>query len=634
MNEFSTDAATPSADSRRALPFTQFSDTYPSSHFPGLRAKLSQAFTTYTVVFLVISAYRVFRTRDSVETFAVQANQALTSDCDAIEKTVQTLASFPRFAAQGVNRGLVLALDNAISQIGYGLEVILSGILATLELVIGLLTGTWRCFLLNLAQSGIPLLSEVGEGGVQAIDEMDNAFIALLATPVYDLQRIVQETMADPQSGLVLNVPTLSIQKATFCSEAVDLIAVDTLSADFKRWILYATVALLSVAVVATLFNIVWITFRHRRWMTHVGRVMDQLVTMSSIAARLSTLEHGEDGITTGISSSSSTFPQPRNEGIKEMDPKLYAQHICYMTRHPMLYRIVNWCSYRLYPNNEHRRDLYFWFIFYISHPPAVVCLVIGLLGLALVYSQIALIDFTKAHYQPTLKTLVINLSQTIFRLVNDMMATASVAFANETNAGVISLETDLNANVFGVISRAAGEANAALANVQTTLVSGIQSVFGDTPFGKVVLAVLQCLLLNKLVMVETGLTWVQQNAHIALPRVSDDVLMLDPAEMNRLVSEAVYNVVQAPPEMSGPKDDRVYSQSKAMQVKKAIDSIFEGYKEVLRRELPVYYGLIGVWWVVVAMGVAGVGAMLCATSRNSAQRATCRARSRQDCQI
>ncbi|KAI7832327.1 hypothetical protein BC939DRAFT_435205 [Gamsiella multidivaricata] len=570
--------------------------------FLGLCAKLSQAFASYTVIFLIISAYRLFQTRSSVDTFVLDAKQTLFTDCYTLEKTATTLASFPQFAAQSVNRGLIATLDTAISQIGYGLVVVLSGVLATLDFVIGLLTGTWRCFLNNLADSGIPVLSEVGQGGVQAIDQVDNTLLDLLALPLNDLGKVIQDRMADPQIGLVLNMPTIPVQKVVLCDKVLGLVDVDAMAEDLKRWILYGTLVVLTLAVVAMLCNMAWIAFRHRRWTLHVSRVLQQVETISKEATSVAIDPSGNHEET----KSSTWTPK---------DSRLCAVRIDHLTRHPLLYRFLEASSRCFFPRDENARGLYFWFMFYITQSQAVVCLCVGILGLLMIYAQLTLLDYARAHYRPLLNTALVDLSVTVPQLVNGIMHTSSVAFATETNTALSSLESDLNTHVFSGIVNAAASMSAALVNVETTLVQGIQTVFGDTLFAKLILAVIQCLLLNKLAAVEAGLAWIQGHVQLALPRLEDDVLMMNPTELQKLVAAAVEEM--APPSlfngvsMNSNNSTGGVVQSKVYKAEIVIGRVFQQYEDELRRELPMYYGLVAVWWAVLAMGIVGVGGVL-----------------------
>ncbi|KAF9110409.1 hypothetical protein BGX27_006368 [Mortierella sp. AM989] len=531
--------------------------------FLGLGAKLSQAFASYTVVFLLFSAYRLYLTQTSVETYTTNAKQAIGNNCHSLEKSVSTLASLPHFAAQSLNHGLATALDSAVSQIGYGLETILAGFLATLDFVIGLLTGTWRCFLDNLANSEIPLLSELGSGGVETVDKMHKTILGLLALPLNDLGDIIRQRMEDPQVGQMVNVvPAMSIHKVEFCAEALDLVVLDKMRDDLQNRIMYGSCIILVVALLAILGNMAWIAFLHGRDKAHIESIIRQFNFLPETCNKTTKDEKRE---------------LPSFMGITDVELKLCALRISHLARNPLLFRVVDWSSKRLFSENRGKRSRYIWFVYYIANSQAATCLLLGLCGLIIVYSQIAVINYTREHYRPALAAVLMDISDVALHAVNGAMSTASRSFAIKTNNVLQNLEVDLNTNVFGDIIHAAEEVNASLVQVQLTLAQGIQAVFGDGAFGKMVLMILQCLFLNKLAILENGLNWIQLNARIAMPRLSEDVLMLNPAEMNKLVYDAIDEV----------------SGSNMQGDRNPIEDVFEWYEEELRQMLPVYYGLV-----------------------------------------
>ncbi|KAK3840516.1 MAG: hypothetical protein JOS17DRAFT_24846 [Linnemannia elongata] len=556
----------------------------------GLRAKLSQAFASYAVAFLVISAFQLYRTRTAVERFTADAKASVAQECYALEKSLSTVATLPNLAAQGINRGLVNAVEASISQVGYGLVVVLTGSISTLELTMGLLTGTWRCFLANLADSGIPLLSDVGAEGVQAIDELSGAVLGLLAVPFNGLGELIESKMADPHIGNLITIPIMVTPKIVFCEEALDLMTVDKLASDFGQWIYYGTMVLLATALAAMLGNMMVIWYHHSRWMTHVGRVQQLLPGITAESS-------GKRAKVAPAQLSEKKQETDKAPVDKDEDPeqkKKEAMRISYMVQHPLLYRFMDWSSKRLFRTDKTKRNIYLWFIHYVTHPPAVVCLFIGLLGLVLTFGQIAIIEHMRQNYRTTLTPAITDLSTTIFNSVQDAMQTASVALSTETNSALSVVETDLNEVVFSEIIRAAADLNNALVQVQTTMAEGVRKAFGDSIFAKFVDAVLQCLLFNKLEAVERGLSWVRENAQIQLPRITEDMLMMDRTHLDLLVAKAVDTLMDPS------------SSARIQKVEIAMNGVFGQYEDELRRELPLYYGLAAVWLIVLAMGIAG----------------------------
>ncbi|KAF9898500.1 plasma membrane fusion protein prm1 [Lobosporangium transversale] len=565
----------------------------------GLCAKLSHTIASYTVIFLLISAYRLYQTRSAVETFALQAKQTFAKDCYALEDTITTFISMPQFASQAAHRGLVTSLDAMISQIGYGLVMVINGIIATLEFAVGLLTGTWRCFLDNIAKIEIPLLTEVGLGGIEAIDQVNKVLIGLLVLPLNELQIVIQGKMADPQVDLVLQMSkaktraiiSTSQKKIIFCDKALqDLVAVDTFTQELQYWIRIGTYLMVAAALIVIIGNMVWTIYSHRRWKMHVERIQDRLTAYSLSQQQIAT---------SGIS----------------VDSKPCAIQISQMVRNPLMYRFTHWSAKRIFPRNKDHQHLYNWFISYITQPQAVVCLVLGLMGLIMIYSQVIFINYMRTathhyYYGPMMNraaTSLTELSITVSRQVNDAISSHSTLFATGVNDGLLNIETELNTHVFDLIAVAARRISAALIDVERVIVDGVRSVFGeDNVFEKVTLTVLQCLLFNRMMMIESGLSWVQHNARLELPRVSENILMVNSTEINRFVAETLHGAAlfdRLANAINTNKEDK--GAIKLAQI--VIEKVLLEYERKLHQDLPIYYALMSVWCAIVLMGLLAV---------------------------
>ncbi|KAF9575823.1 hypothetical protein EC968_001611 [Mortierella alpina] len=572
------------------------SSTDMTSHFTrqflGLRAKLSRAFATHTVVFVLYSAYQLSRTRESITSFASRAKEAVASDCYALEQSTKAVASLPRFAARGVAHGLVTALQTTVSQIGYGLDVVLNGFLTALEVIVTLLTSVWRCFLENLSNSGIPLLSEIGDGGVQAIDQINQAMLSILEKPFSELSSVIRQNMEDPRIELTVHIQDLSIPQVAFCAERLDLVAVDRLSAEMRCWFLYAVVALLVATVCMTACNMVMISYQHRRWRAQLDKVRQALEDFND--AKESRPSHEAVG-------------EREFYGVEQL-----ALQMINIVRHPLLTDFLDWFSRRLLRMKEHSTHRLVWFGHYVAHPPSVTCLLIGLLGLTFTYSQLAVVDYSRSRARPILATALGDLTDIIRNLITAEIQDASTAFALSTNVALSQLESDLNNNVFGSIVQAAGELDSGLKAVQTAMIQGIQAVFGEGAFSKLVLTVLQCLFLNKLAIVANGFVWLQENANIRLPRLSEQVLMPEQVELENLLGSIMGDGMIAPSLPASMASDRLsegegaYSTRRISVTEDPVVNVLDLYEDELRKDLPVHYALVGMWYILLVMGLVG----------------------------
>ncbi|KAF9426839.1 plasma membrane fusion protein prm1 [Podila epigama] len=558
----------------------------PVRPFLGLHAKLSLAFASPMVIYLLFSAWHLYRARDTVQTIIMSTKTSLTESCQDLERAISILSAFPDIAADATRQALVVGIDTVIHQTSYGLQVILQGVLETIEFIVTFLTGTWRCFLVHLATSGLPVLSEIGDGGVQAIDELTVSLMVLLSGPLNALAMIIQEEMlmTEQIKKAILGTGTSLQQqnnrteiKAGFCVAAVGedtLSSVNVLIEDFQRWILYGALIMVGGAVLVIALNMALTAYYHRRWKIYLGHISGVLYSV------VDTPVHGQAEHVLIMSGS-----QPE-ETIKVTATQL-VQH----ARHPMVFHFANTFAWWMFPKDKTKRDLFLWCMDYISHPPAVTCLTIGLLGLILVYGQLAFLAYTRTHYRPqemSLQPVITHLSLIAQSQIQQAMTSASFKFSNETNAIVTAFETDLNERVFGAVAASAKEMSSALAQVQRSLVEGVYEVFGGL-FGELVLAVLRCLLLNKLDKVQAGLFWVQNHAQMTLPRLAPEVLIISVGRMDQVVNIAMGN-------------EAVTSRA-GMEMGLWVGQVLDRYEEGLRRELSVYYSLVMVWVIVFLAG-------------------------------
>ncbi|KAF9277718.1 plasma membrane fusion protein prm1 [Mortierella alpina] len=208
--------------------------------------------------------------------------------------------------------------------------------------------------------------------------------------------------------------------------------------------------------------------------------------------------------------------------------------------------------------------------------------------------------------------TALEELSDVIRNHVTGEIQNASVAFASSTNVVLSQLEFDLNNRIFGPIVYAAGDLDSGLKAVQATMVEGIQAVFGEGALSNLVLAVLQCLFFNKLAIVKTGLAWLQENANIKLPRLSEHVLMPEQLELDNLLTTVMGHRIIAPSFSSSLPSGRLsegggtHLQREIRMSVDTVTKVLDLYENELKKDILVHYSLVGVWCVLLAMGLVG----------------------------
>ncbi|KAG0018095.1 plasma membrane fusion protein prm1, partial [Podila clonocystis] len=246
-----------SKESIATTPGNNHPSTQPTSSntpFLGLRAKLSLSFVSPTIIYLLFSAWHFYRARETVQLVVLGTKEALVQNCQDLERSISTFASFPDIAAEAAHHALIIGIESAVEQVSQGLQIMLHGILETIEFIVTFLTGTWRCFLVHLADSGIPLISDIGDGGVQVIDQLTATLMGLLTLPFNELGILIQQELnAHGFRESIAKISVRPMDKIEFCAGTVGSLSVDALTEDFRQWILYGTLGIIVVAALMML---------------------------------------------------------------------------------------------------------------------------------------------------------------------------------------------------------------------------------------------------------------------------------------------------------------------------------------------------------------------------------------------
>lgn len=117
-----------------------------------------------------------------------------------------------------------------------------------------------------------------------------------------------------------------------------------------------------------------------------------------------------------------------------------------------------------------------------------------------------------------------------------------------------------------------------------------IKAVFGNTPLEKPVIDVVNCVILMKVEDVQKGLDFVNQNAKVTFPRVNESML-----------------------DFGSPADDIITqslqdtSNNTSSSIIEIVSNVVDKWQGVIRQEALVATGLLGVYLMVVLMGLIRV---------------------------
>lgn len=88
------------------------------------------------------------------------------------------------------------------------------------------------------------------------------------------------------------------------------------------------------------------------------------------------------------------------------------------------------------------------WFVAYITYLPALLLLLVGVLGLLSVEIQLAALKPTEAQAQDQVNQGLSGFKQTVLSKINNATEAKGYAFANDSNTVIIRMEDDINKNM------------------------------------------------------------------------------------------------------------------------------------------------------------------------------------------
>lgn len=256
--------------------------------------------------------------------------------------------------------------------------------------------------------------------------------------------------------------------------------------------------------------------------------------------------------------------------------------------QHPLLTRIAYALAARLRFTPSQHIHLR-WFLHYVFHPPALACFLIGFFGLLSVQIQLIAIGPLEAQYTAQAAASVQDLSNTIATQVNNSMYNQSAAYASGINTKVETAQSTINNGLFGWVNGTTTTLNSTLNNFYTDIQNLVGTVFNGTILETPTQDFIKCLIGSKVDAIEQALTFLNQNLIVNLPQVNETVLVLSPTDVNEITQPIATAAIGG-------------SSSNSQGL---IGSLVATYVDSLKKERLMFGIFIGLWGLVVLMGLA-----------------------------
>ncbi|PKY18114.1 hypothetical protein RhiirB3_405156 [Rhizophagus irregularis] len=622
--DIGTDFASPQLPPRKIKPYV------------GLRSKLSLSWVNYTVIALMFIILRLFIAMNSIEPIIDQVKEKANRSCDALEVASSTVTSLPHFMAGGFNRATIDGVNLTIKGAARMIDLLIVAMDGIIIWLIHVYTRTYQCLLEFAIRGSIGTLTAsiqaIGDatngqlngiktqidsqlsgvnsainkarefidkipnnpfkpslpdtvtisldflnnfqlpttdinnglntlnGNIPTMSEIESKVSGLISIPFQELRGTVSGIMSNVKfNETALPVPPKN--QINFCAENLDLSILDDISRDLIKAARIGLGIIFVVVLLMIVANALVIWYTHIRYKLHISR--------TTKTVKLINLKSDKDSVI---------------EVIK-------------IAEHPFIMRWIIKAS-KLFKNRENG-DLFRWFCDYILHKPALICLIIGMSGIIGIYLQLAVLHAVKNNYKQPIADAVSNFGNSVGNLINSQLSSTSNQFASDSNNVIGLLENDLNQDLLSWVNVTTTTLNNTLNTAVDEITTFVQNTFKDVPvLIPVVQQLVDCLILTKVEGIQAGLTFIQNNAFIGLPRVNNSLLLLSKDNMDDVVGQVTTNLVGSPLSENGNGNGEIGGE---------IGKIFDTYEKNLRAELPLFYVLTSVWFIVILMGIIRV---------------------------
>lgn len=541
----------PEQDAQRPVPHTLSTIT----PYLGLRARLSQIWVNRWTILILLILVRSLIAIGSLNNDIASARREALSACTGVESAGSALASMPHYLAAGVNELAADGIQKVVRGLMSMLTLTVTGVEEIVVFYINLLTSTYLC-LITLAVSGSlhvaiqvaedvttflnKTLADIGDELQQGIDGFQN-----------DLNKFTSSLSSIPLIGGKIN----GIPKLNFDSQIQKLDNVhlpSTLDEGLNK--LNASIP----------------TF-----------AQVQNFTDNEIRLPFEMLKNLINGTLPKYNFNGSLFPTPQkerltfcsnNNGINSffdglLDLAILARKIfigvlliaALLACIPMGYREIRgwrtikkrsllmrekaqdpidavYIASRPYTSaaglklantfvSTKKQLLTRWFVAYITSPPALFLLSLGLAGLFSCLCQYMLLRAVQKEV-PALVNEVADFAGAVVNSLNN----ASEQWAVGTNQVILDTNNRINDDVFGWVNISTHALNKTLNTFVDDMTTALNDTFGNTVLYQPIMGVFDCLIGLKVAGIEKALTWVSDNAKVDFPTLPANTFSLGAA--------------------------------------------------------------------------------------------------------
>jgi hypothetical protein len=402
---------------------------------------------------------------------------------------------------------------------------------------------------------------------IPTLDDIRNKLDQVLSIPFNLLKKEINDTFLNAQQSFVATpLPVPNASNVTFCHQ-MDLSVIDDLSNDIAGLARVGLLILVGVILVLIIAYAAIQWYSQRSLLMSLHRARDRWFTDSIVYQSEKATQRWE----------------PTDENLLIIHAYI---------EHPLWSRFIYALSGRFNWSRETTNSLG-WFGAYVFHQAAMVCLMVGVLGILAVELQLLAARPLQAHYSAQVATAINDFSNTIASNINATMLEQSKRYADDLNVRINAAQSTINDDLFGWVNGTTTQLNATLVTFYEDVQDVVNKVFGNTPLSAPAQEFLRCILGSKIASIENALTFLHDNLIIDIPSVRDDALMLSQGSVDEVVKPISTAAVG-----SGGDDGK----------EGAISKLVNAYIKALEKERIKFVIFLLLWLGVVVIACAVVG--------------------------
>ncbi|EUC50392.1 hypothetical protein COCMIDRAFT_22007 [Bipolaris oryzae ATCC 44560] len=512
----------------------------------GLRARLSQIWINRWTILLLLVLVRLLIAIATTDSSLASARREALSACTQVEKIGSSMASMPHYMSSGLNEMTASGVEKAVSGLMTMLEMTVTGVEEIVLFIIHMMTSTYLC-LITLAVSGsLHAAVEIGE----AVNKKLNETINSVTEEMGDAVKSVSDGINSIMDKINFNIPGFTKPTINLDEQIKELKSLE-LPPDMAEGLkklnqsipTFKEVQNFTDNIIRTPFEEVkklikgMNTFEFDRSVLPVpqkealtfcsegnslNNFFDDLIKLAYNARKIAL---GVLIVAAVLVCAPMAWMEMRRYRKMQERAALFAEghegmDVVYLASRPTSSGIGLWFGRRF--GSARRQAVMRWAWAYATSVPMMFLLSLGLAGLFACFCQYLLLKAIEDK-TPELTDQVADFAGKVVTSLNN----ASIAWSNGVNSAIGDLDSKINDDVFSWVNTSTTAVNNTLNAFVDQMSTTLNDTFGGTVLYDPIKEVLNCLIGLKIASFQSGLTWVQEHAHVQFPGVANDTFSL-----------------------------------------------------------------------------------------------------------